>query len=66
MASRKKLINLRKYKEIRKKMIDLDIKVKDLAEALGVSQPFISFVLRGKRKSRRVAEYIEKRLGVKI
>ena len=62
----KKSITPQKTKEIKKKLIDKDIQITDLAKEIQVSQPFISMVIRGQRKSKKVISYLEKKLGVRL
>ena len=49
-------------KEIKKRMIDLDMSQNDLAEKMGVSSPYVGEILRGTRNStnaqRKVCEAV--------
>ena len=49
---------------IRSKLLEGGILVKEIAEQLGINRPFVSFVISGHKKSRRVASHIESLLGV--
>lgn len=49
-------------KEVKKRLIDMDMTQRDLAEKLGVSSPYITDILRGTRTSantqRRICEAV--------
>ena len=62
----KKFISRLKSKQIKKKMIDKEISQIDIARALGVTQAYVSMVIHGRRRNKKVYEYIEKKLGVKV
>lgn len=66
MVKSKKFKNSRFHKQIKKKLIDHELTQADIARALGVSPVFIYMVVTGRRKSKRVYEYLEKKLGVKV
>ena len=51
-------------KEIRKRLIDLDLETKDLAAKLGYSPSYVGEVLRGTRKSERVRREVCKAVGL--
>lgn len=51
-------------KEIRKRMIDLEMEQKDLAKAVGVSSSYISDVFRGSRSGASIKKRICEAVGL--
>ena len=51
-------------KEIRKRLIDLDLEAKDLAAMLGYSSSYIGEVLRGTRKAKHIRSQICEAVGL--
>jgi len=60
---RKKRVNPN-IKTIRKKLIDADLRVTDLAREFGCRPQTVSQIIIGSRRSRRLQIFIEKKLAV--
>lgn len=52
-------------KELNKALIDNGLEQKDLAIGYGCSEPHMSLVIRGKKKSKPIEDFISKRLNIK-
>lgn len=50
--------------EIKAQLVLNGIKLKDIAESLGVSRPCVSIIISGRERSRRVEQAIADRLGL--
>ena len=64
--NRKKFLSDEKIKEIKKRLIDLNLTQAKIAKDLRVSRMAVCYVVNGKNKSPRIRKYLEKKLGVKI
>ncbi len=53
-------------KEVKKAMIDKDVKLKDLASEIGVSTPYISDILNGNRTGSKYKAKIAEFLGLEF
>ena len=51
-------------KEIKKRMIDIDMSQAELAQKLGVSSPYVGEILRGTRKSENAQRKISEAVGL--
>lgn len=51
-------------KEIRKRLIDLEMETKDLAKKMGYSPSYVGEILRGTRKAERVRREICEAVGL--
>ena len=60
------LITSEKSKEIKKRLIDLNLSQRELAKEAGVTPYWLWLIINGKRKSKRIYNYLEKKLGIKI
>ncbi|PEJ20456.1 transcriptional regulator [Bacillus toyonensis] len=52
-------------KKVKTWLVINDLKQKDLAEMLGISSPYLSDILLGKRKGKKVKQKIIKLLDIK-
>ena len=65
MGRESKELNRNFGKEVRKALIDKDMKLSNLAEQLGISQPYLTDILNGSRKGTKQKKEICKLLSIK-
>ena len=60
------IVDKKKYKKIKMRMVELELNQTDLAQKFGVSKQTISAIIRGIAESKRLRNEIEKELKIEI